>query len=234
MKPDHMVSVRPTQRVVFLLAAEIKPPTNCSKENVCNDKVKLGHEWNKWNWFWKPCKPWKYTIHDHSAYLYKVKINLSMTLVANWINRLYLLSFFHGCRLQAYVQDDGNEPISADHQDAGPSPPPICSWIIVGVVSMKNHVYPSIQQAMIKPGTLCCKAVNTIATSYTISQAILDVHHSYNNRIIKVYRWCYYWIGWMYIQYDIALMQPDIRINHSMNVAIWKEVFIHGQSPHSY
>lgn len=44
LKLDYMVSVRPAQREVFLLVAEIKPPNNCSHENVCDDKVKLGKE----------------------------------------------------------------------------------------------------------------------------------------------------------------------------------------------
>ncbi|CDH51536.1 predicted protein [Lichtheimia corymbifera JMRC:FSU:9682] len=90
MKPDYMVSVRPAQRVVFSLAADINPPTNCSKENVCNDKVKLGHE---------------------------------TKLILQTLQTLKV----HGPRSFGLLKDDGNEPISADHQDPGPSPPPICS-----------------------------------------------------------------------------------------------------------
>lgn len=74
MKPDYMVSVRPAQRVVFSLAADIKPPTNCSKENVCNDKVKLGHEMELILQTLQTLK-----VHGPRSFgLLKVKINLSM------------------------------------------------------------------------------------------------------------------------------------------------------------
>ncbi|KAJ8654526.1 hypothetical protein O0I10_009832 [Lichtheimia ornata] len=89
-----------TQLTGIELVAEINPPPNYSKENVCNDKVKLGHEMKSMLQTLKSLK-----VHDP---------------------RKYVHNLFHGSCVQANVSNDGNAQISACHQDPRPPPPRVC------------------------------------------------------------------------------------------------------------